>query len=66
MSDRLVDGYNAVDRGNTSFTNGSVAPCSALGTPIRRESAYGEFAQLLRLNLATKLLAKFVGSGLDH
>jgi hypothetical protein len=66
MSDRLVDGQCAVDRGHPTFLAGGVTAGAALGTPGRGGSMSGEFVHLLSLNPATELLAQFVGSGLDH
>jgi hypothetical protein len=65
MSDRLVDGQSAVDRGYMTFLAGGVAASAALGTLGRGGSLSGEFAHLLSLDPATQLLAQFVGTGLD-
>jgi hypothetical protein len=65
MSDRLVDGQRAIDRGHLTFLAGGVTAGAALETLGRGGNVSGEFAHLLSLDPAAQLLPQFVGSGLD-
>ena len=65
ISNRLVDGQSAVDRGHLTFFAGGIATSAALGTLGRGGTMSGEIAHMLRLNTAAQLLAKLVHSGLD-